>query len=385
MGSSERQKIGILFNFNKNWLGGVYYIINIIRSLNYLKEDDKPEIIVFYNQELASFIKEIKYPYLTLVPYSFPNIYKGYFQSWLTRKNVFINDILKTYQLDGIYPLNDQPISINQKITKNTVIPAWFADLQHRFYPKFFTKKQWWLREIKLRLILKNTRHLAVSSNDVASHFKRFYKIKKGLKIHVLQFVSIIDDFSLEHFDTLKTKFALPDQYFIVSNQFHQHKNHLTVWKAVAQLIKEGQSIRILVTGKMENFGNKNYIQELRDYIAKHKLQKSIQLLGVVPRQDQLCLMKNATAVIQPSLFEGWSTVIEDAKSLQVPVIASNLEVNKEQLGSMGYFFNAEDENELASLLQSFKPISSSIIYAPYAERVQYFAENFIRLFNPSA
>ena len=31
---------------------------------------------------------------------------------------------------------------------------------------------------------------------------------------------------------------------------------------------------------------------------------------------DQLRLMKESLGVIQPSLFEGWSTVIEDAKAL---------------------------------------------------------------------
>ena len=57
-------------------------------------------------------------------------------------------------------------------------------------------------------------------------------------------------------------------------------------------------------------------------------------------RAEQLLLMKYAQAVIQPSLFEGWSTVIEDAISLQVPVIASNLPVNIEQLGDRGVYFD---------------------------------------------
>ena len=51
--------------------------------------------------------------------------------------------------------------------------------------------------------------------------------------------------------------------------------------------------------------------------------------------------MKNAKAIIQPSLFEGWSTVIEDARSLQVPVIATDLTVNIEQLGDKGKYFSA--------------------------------------------
>jgi len=37
----------------------------------------------------------------------------------------------------------------------------------------------------------------------------------------------------------------------------------------------------------------------------------------VLPRDTQLSVMRHADAILQPSLFEGWSTVIEDAISLQ--------------------------------------------------------------------
>jgi hypothetical protein len=50
--------------------------------------------------------------------------------------------------------------------------------------------------------------------------------------------------------------------------------------------------------------------------------------------------MKNATAIMQPSLFEGWSTVIEDAKSLQVPVIASDLKSTANNSVPPGHILN---------------------------------------------
>ncbi len=38
-------------------------------------------------------------------------------------------------------------------------------------------------------------------------------------------------------------------------------------------------------------------------------------------------------AVVQPSHFEGWSTLVEDAKTLGKPLFVSNLPVHREQLG----------------------------------------------------
>ena len=45
-------------------------------------------------------------------------------------------------------------------------------------------------------------------------------------------------------------------------------------------------------------------------------IKKYISILGFISRQDQLSLMRDAIAVIQPSLFEGWSTVVEDCKAI---------------------------------------------------------------------
>ena len=63
----KRLKIGILFNFNPNWMGGIVYIINLIKTLEFLDDDDKPEIILFYRSDLKKFVDEINYKYLNPV------------------------------------------------------------------------------------------------------------------------------------------------------------------------------------------------------------------------------------------------------------------------------------------------------------------------------
>ena len=98
-------------------------------------------------------------------------------------------------------------------------------------------------------------------------------------------------------------------------------------------LKKAARPVHIAVTGSFPDQPNSPYMQELHDIINENQLKANISFLGLIPRGDQLLLMKNAKAIIQPSLFEGWSTVIEDARSLQVPVIATDLPVNIEQLG----------------------------------------------------
>jgi glycosyltransferase involved in cell wall biosynthesis len=362
-------------------MGGVIYIINLINALNSLADDDKPEIILFHNPDLTEFIEQIKYPYLTAVPAATRGeTAKKYILSFIVRKNLFVDKWVKEYQLDGLYPLNDQPISSNYLEDKyNCKAVSWFPDLQHRFYPKFFTRKQWWLREVRLRILLRNTNNLVVSSNDVRSHFHKFYTLRKDMKIHTLHFSSALPKINEDQAGLLH-QYKLPSQYFMVSNQFHNHKNHQTVLKALEIVRKTNPSVHVAFTGKMESSINHEYIAVLKTLIADNNLADSITFLGVIPRADQLGLMKFSQAIIQPSLFEGWSTVIEDAISLQVPVLAANLSVNIEQLGDRGFYFDPHNENELAALIANFKqPLSP--LYEPYAERIKRFATTFVNIF----
>ncbi len=61
--------------------------------------------------------------------------------------------------------------------------------------------------------------------------------------------------------------------------------------------------------------------------------------------------MRACTALINPSLSEGWSTTVEEAKSLGVPMLLSDLRVHREQAGDCAYYFDPEAAGQLASLM----------------------------------
>lgn len=134
----SRLRIGITFYFSSSWMGGVNYIINVVKMLNFLDDEDKPEITLFYNSGLKKFINEIQYPYLKSVEKEFPPVIKGYIKSWLTGRNIFVDEILKNYDLDGLYPIHDFPVRTKSKAK----LVSWYADLQHKYYPEFFTNRK---------------------------------------------------------------------------------------------------------------------------------------------------------------------------------------------------------------------------------------------------
>lgn len=380
MDTSGRFKIGIIFNFTQGWLGGVYYYQNIIKALNFLEDSEKPEIIIFYNKKYSEYLSDIKYPYLQLIPWQFASVYKGYFLSLIKRENIFIKQMIESYGLNGLYPVNDNPIRASKTSFANTISASWFPDLQHKFFPQFFDKKRLWLRELRLKITLKNATDLVVSSNDTVNQFKSFYKIRKDLRIHVLQFVSILEELTICDIEKIKATYKLPDDYYIVSNGFLRHKNHLTVLKALKLLKDQNRAVNIVFTGRMEIHGNSEYIAELKTFIVENDLSKFIRLLGIISREDQICIMRNSRAVLQPSMFEGWNTTVEDAKTLGLPVVASGIAVHKEQLGANGIYFEAEDGKALAKVLSEFSGVNTTI-YEDNVERTKSFARSFIKIF----
>ena len=71
------------------------------------------------------------------------------------------------------------------------------------------------------------------------------------------------------------------------------------------------------------------------------------KILGVVPYNDLMDLMKLSIAVINPSKSEGWSSTVEQAKSMGKMVLLSNLKVHKEQAPFRSFYFNPNKTKNL--------------------------------------
>ena len=104
-------------------------------------------------------------------------------------------------------------------------------------------------------------------------------------------------------------------------------------------------------TGNLEDYRNPEYINELKAIMETEPVAGSIRLLGFVERTEQLCIMKNAAFIVQPSLCEGWGTVLEDAKVLDKAVLLSDIPVHREQKNEKCTLFDPHDPDALADLI----------------------------------
>jgi glycosyltransferase involved in cell wall biosynthesis len=194
----------------------------------------------------------------------------------------------------------------------------------------------------------------------------------------------MIRDYPVTPFVEIKERYGLTLPFFLVSNQFYEHKNHIAVLKAIKLLKDEGFQFQVIFTGKTEDYRNPQFYPSLLAYIKSYGIESHLQILGLIPREDQLSILVNSLSVIQPSKFEGWSTIIEDAKTLRQQIICSLIPVHIEQLGDIGFYFDANSHEQLAEQMRNFIKGNNvkKILPDDYEQRVRHFAESFIEIFN---
>jgi glycosyltransferase involved in cell wall biosynthesis len=129
---------------------------------------------------------------------------------------------------------------------------------------------------------------------------------------------------------TVAAAYALPERYLVIPNQISAHKNHLTIARALRVLRDRGVDAFVVCTGRNADYRDPSHFDRLSAAIADLGVDDRFRFLGVVPRPDQMAILRRAIAIVQPSEFEGWGAAVAEAKALAKPLLASDLPVHHE-------------------------------------------------------
>jgi len=144
----------------------------------------------------------------------------------------------------------------------------------------------------------------------------------------------------------------LPMDFIFLPNQFWKHKNHEVVIKAMQIFKDRGKNILVAASGQIEDARHPQYYDNLQKLVRVLKVTEHFRFLGMIPYEDLIGLMRASIAIINPSLFEGWSTTVEEAKSLGVPLILSDIPVHHEQADESTFFFDPYSRRSLAIAIE---------------------------------
>jgi glycosyltransferase involved in cell wall biosynthesis len=202
-----------------------------------------------------------------------------------------------------------------------------------------------------------------------------------GSEVFVLQFAVSHPEYKSIAIDVLLEKYGIAIPYFFCPNQFWAHKNHISVLKAIQILKwKKEQPVLIVFSGKENDYRNPDYFNQIKRLVVDYRIEDCVRFLGFIERNEQLQLMNNSLAVIQPSLFEGWSTSIEDAKAMNQYVIASDIPVHREQLLKNVSFFKPLEPLSLAEVIENLIKRPLVVLRSDYSSRLKGFGQQFIRI-----
>jgi glycosyltransferase involved in cell wall biosynthesis len=362
-------RVGFGLAWNGGWHGGTTYFRNLLTAL-YELPDRGIEAVVFTGLKTP----DDQFDGFPAVEVIRNRLFDHGEPSWL---------ISKTLQRFGARDalmerfLSQQEIAVLSHsgwLGPGSSLPAigWIPDFQHKHLPDLFSAREIASRN---RTIFNTCRHcqkVIVSSVDAQSDLLRFLP-DYGDKCVVLHFVAPAPaaDAKLRTRAELEDCYKFSGPYFLLPNQFWKHKNHAVVIEALAHLRSTAKNILILATGNNRDYRHPGHFEWLMNLATERNVRDNFRYLGMVSTEDLAALMEHSVGIINPSLFEGWSTSVEEAKSIGKLVLLSDIPVHREQNPALGSYFAPDDSSTLANQLwEVWNQVSSNGATAREAARI---------------
>jgi len=362
MQPSSNRKLLIAFDVRSissaGWLAGDHYLRNLFVALRSLDSDQRPEIALLVANQPQSDGHTLT-PYVDRLLEVPPDplwfrLWKRLCASFRLTKRLMPRSPLATYlrkhQVDCVF--------VQGEFGPGLGIPllSWIVDFQHVRMPSMFSPKEVQGRNEFFARIAERADRVILSSRDALRDFQCFAP-RSAHKARVLSFVAHIPEGIFDsHSSDVCSYYHLPQRFVYLPNQFWKHKNHGTVIQALSLVKDQHLDITVVCTGSTSEVRDSLYFSNLLSAISERDLRNNLTILGMVPHNHVFQLMRQSLAVLQPSLFEGRSTTVEEAKSVGKSVILSDIPVHREQDPPDAVYFDPHDPEALAvCLVRAFR------------------------------
>ena len=381
------KRIGFVMSTTDNeWIGGLNYLSNLLHAIYGLPDRKiEPVIIAAPNspqQYLDQFppFEVIRTPY-AYIPNKINLLRRG--AKVILRRDFLMERFLVQNRIAAL--------SHSGHLGAHSPIPtiSWIADFQHRHLPDFFEPQEMAHREKWFKQICDISARVILSSNCAQRDLAAFAPsaIEKCRILHFVSGFGAVRDQQSDLAD-LQQRYDFSGPYFHLPNQFWTHKNHRVVVEALALLKKRREKILVISTGHTNDRRRPEYFSEFKKLVAESDVDAEFRILGLVPYADLFALMRHSTAVINPSFFEGWSTTVEESKSMGKRVVLSDIPVHREQAPERAAYFPPSDPSKLAEALSSLvnsysleeDEASRAVAKALLPGRVDHFARTYEKI-----
>lgn len=340
-------RVGLLhYVSDQVWLGGANYFRNLLGALIDLPDRRiEPVMLGDGNAALIAGLQG--------VAAECPPSLRRYGAAWAARK-ITQRFAMRDYLLErDLLAMKVQALFCTGHLGPGARIPvlAWIPDFQHLGLPQLFSPAERRARDRQFAAICRFASRIVLSSRCAQHDLSRFDG-EAVARSRVLRFVAgVPDPATLESRPALESRYRFEGRYFFLPSQFWVHKNHRVVIEALSVLRARREAVTVLASGSQSDYRHPGHFAELAARVRALGVEADFRFLGVIPHADLAALMWHSIAVLNPSHFEGWSTTVEEAKSLGVPVLLSGIDVHREQQPPGGTYFDPDDAAGLADAM----------------------------------
>jgi len=231
-------------------------------------------------------------------------------------------------------------------VAHNYIITDW--DLSHRDTPEFPEVN--FFREFEKReLLYSKSLSKAVAVLVDSEHGKRNVCRRYGVderRVYPVSFAPSINAQYSSNVD-IKKKYQIEGEYIYYPAQLWSHKNHAYIIDALAVLNTRGLKVAAIFSGS-----NKGNLAHILNYAKVQNVEDQIKYIGFAPNEEIYSLYKSAMAMVMPSYFGPTNIPPLEAFAIGTPVVYSDLEGLRDQVGSAALLCDLANPNSLADHLQ---------------------------------
>ncbi|WP_448382527.1 glycosyltransferase family 4 protein [Desulfosoma sp.] len=203
-----------------------------------------------------------------------------------------------------------------------------------------------WFHRLFFRRRLRYAAHIVAISNTVLQEAKaRLDVAEDRLSAVPLAPDPVFAPRSPDDVAAVRRRFALAGDYLLFVGSLEPRKNLRLLWEAVRRL---KASVPVVLAG-WHGWGEKSWLDEAAKRAGPGEPQAV--LTGFVDDATLAALYSGATALVYPSLYEGFGLPVLEAMACGCPVVCSDIDALKETAGDAALFTNPHDPDGLASVL----------------------------------
>jgi glycosyltransferase involved in cell wall biosynthesis len=349
----SRLKIGFLPTGGRDWIAGIVVLQNLVASLRMLPAEEQPWICLTVGpgHQVDEHGRGAWMPALKHYTYGDEFTWKAKLRTTirhhgLTRWPTSLGRLCRTLKLSALYPVH---ASLGPAFHRPWI--GWIPDFQHKRMPEFFPEHEKRGRDAAFAQLIQDAPRVVVSSQDAYHDLMRWFPADPR-KISVLSFTTVAGaNWFAPDPAAFARELGLPRKYLMFPSQFWVHKNHRCLFQAVRLVQATCPDIALVCTGRMHDHRFPEYGDALLAETKRNGLEGRIHCLGLIDRQKQIQLLRASAAIVQPSFFEGWSSLVEDARALGKRIYVSDLPIHREQEPPDAEFFDPKSPEELAALI----------------------------------